>query len=120
MSLRARFYLALLLSFLVIGLHIVATYLYLYWTLPGTDVFMHIIGGIMAGLYATVFLEAFRIKESWSRVLLLVFLVGLGWEALELIYHVALVDFWYWVDTVKDLVDDIIGGTIAYYIWRKI
>jgi hypothetical protein len=81
---------------------------------------MHILGGIMSGLYAGVLLRASGLKESWKNFIILVLLVGVGWEVLEYIMHVADIDFWYWVDTAKDLIDDMIGGTIAYYLWRKI
>ena len=120
MSLRARFYTALLSSFVVIGLHVVATYLDLYWTIPNTDVLMHILGGVMAGLYAGVFLKGFELKESWRNMTLIVIMIGIGWEVLEYILKVDKLDFAYWTDTVTDIINDIIGGTIAYYIWRKI
>jgi len=119
-SLRAQFYIALASSFIVIGLHLVATTFYLYWTFPRIDIFMHIAGGVMAGLYGGVFLKAFKLPESFGNFLLFAFIVGFGWEILELFYKVADVDAWYWVNTVQDLIDDMIGGALAYYLWRKI
>lgn len=81
---------------------------------------MHILGGLMAGLFAFVFLRALKTGENARNVLLGVILVGLGWEALELWYRVDIVGFQYWKDTVKDLINDMIGGIISIYIWKKI
>ncbi len=120
MSIRQRFYLALAYAAAVIFLHSVAHYLYLYWTFRWVDIPMHVLGGIMAGFFTLIFLRAFKLKETVPYALVGVLLVGLGWEALELLYKVGVVNFMYWADTVKDIINDTIGGLIAIYIWKKI
>lgn len=120
MTLRLRFYFALLAAFVAIGLHLIAHELYLYWTMKWIDIPIHIIGGIMSGLFVLVGLQAGKLKESLIYTLIGVFMIGIAWEVLELYYKVAEVDFMYWLGTIKDLIDDCIGGLIAFYIWKKL
>ncbi|MBP9818692.1 MAG: hypothetical protein KBC87_01850 [Candidatus Pacebacteria bacterium] len=81
---------------------------------------MHILGGIMAGLFTFVFLRITRLAESTRNLILGVLIVGVGWEILEIFYKVDTLSFRYWIDTTKDLLDDTIGGLISIYIWKKI
>ena len=120
MSNRQRFYLALSIAFIVISFHKIASDLYLYWTYKGIDIPMHIMGGFMSGLFTLVLFRANRWRESGVKILLGVMLVGITWEFLELYYRVAEIDIHYWIDTCKDLLDDIIGGLISIYVWKKI
>lgn len=120
MSTRQRFYLALSFSAFVILLNTIAHNLYLYWTYKWVDIPMHILGGVMAGLFTYVFLRALKLPEIRRNVLIGVILVGIGWEILELWYKVDVVNVRYWIDTAKDLVNDSIGGLISIYIWKKI
>lgn len=120
MTIRQRFYLALSVAAVIIALHQIAINLYLYWIYRGVDIPMHIMGGFMAGLFVFIFLRVFKFKENRRNLLLGVLLVGVGWEILELVYRVDIVGFWYWLDTAKDLIDDVIGGLISIYIWKKI
>lgn len=120
MSNRQRFYFALAFAAFVILLHKIAHELYLYWTYKWVDIPMHILGGIMAGLFTFVFLRITRLPESTKNVLIGVMIVGVGWEVLELLYKVDALSTRYWIDTVKDLIDDTIGGLISIYIWKKI
>ena len=117
MSLRARFYLALASSFIAIGAHLVADYFYLYWTLPNIDIPIHILGGVMSGLFAGVGLKFFGFNESWKNFLLTVLVIGISWEVLEIgTGAVTFFDQKYIIDTIKDLIDDLLGGSIAYLI----
>ncbi len=120
MSSRQRFYLALTFAGFVIILHKIAHELYLYWTYRWVDIPMHIMGGIMAGLFTFVFLRITRLAESTRNLILGVLIVGVGWEILEIFYKVDTLSFRYWIDTTKDLLDDTIGGLISIYIWKKI
>lgn len=120
MNSRQRFYLSLAFAGFVILLHVIATELYLYWTYRGVDIPMHILGGIMAGLFTYLFLRVAGFSERTRSVLLGVLVVGVAWEVLELIYKVEPLTVRYWIDTAKDLVNDTIGGIISIYIWKKI
>ncbi|MCF7865464.1 MAG: hypothetical protein K9M11_03090 [Candidatus Pacebacteria bacterium] len=120
MSNHARFYFALLFAGSVIAVHMLAFNLYLYWTYKWVDVPMHILGGIMAGLFTLVFLRYLSLKETLLYTFIGVMAVGISWEILEVYFRVDTLNFWYWIDTVKDLLDDTIGGFISIYIWKKI
>lgn len=120
MSSRQRFYLTLGFAAFVILLHKIAHELYLYWTYKWVDIPMHVLGGIMAGLFTFIFLRATKLSESTKNLILGVLLVGVGWELLELFYKVDELSTRYWIDTTKDLINDTIGGIISIYIWKKI
>lgn len=120
MTIRQRFYLTLAYAAFVIFLNSIAHAFYLYWNYRWVDIPMHILGGIMAGLFSLIFIRAIRMPETFVNALTGVLLVGLGWEVLELLYKVDVVNFAYWTDTVHDLINDLLGGLIAIYIWRKI
>lgn len=79
---------------------------------------MHILGGFMAGLWALVFLRWLGKEENWLNVTLAVIVIGLGWEGLEIFYKVADFDLHYLLDSIKDMIDDVIGGTSSLYFWK--
>ena len=120
MSNRQRFYFALAFAAFVILLHKIAHELYLYWTYRWVDIPMHILGGIMAGLFTFVFLRITQQPENMKNQKIRVQLVEVDWEILELLYKVDALSTRYWIDTIKDLIDDTIGGFISIYIWKKI
>ncbi len=120
MSSRQRFYLSLAFAGFVILLHKIAHELYLYWTYKWVDIPMHILGGIMAGLFTFIFLRAAGFAERTRSLIIGVLIVGVAWEILELLYRVDVLTVRYWIDTAKDLVNDTIGGIISIYIWKKI
>lgn len=119
MSLRSRFYIALATSVFVIGIHMIAHNLYLYWTYRQIDIVIHMLGGFMSGLYVLFVLRYFKLKESLKHVLLGVFVVGVTWEVLEIVYKAVDYGTYYYFDTAKDIVDDLIGGALSLYVWRK-
>lgn len=118
--LLALLVLAFLLAFHALG---IAEYYYLYFWFY--DIVAHILGGLGIGLFAIAVLKtfwpSFLRRNRWQKIALCVFLVGLGWEAFEVYFNIAGYNFgtkMYFVDTVKDLVDDVIGGLLAVYIAR--
>jgi hypothetical protein len=120
MSNKHILYASLAFSAFVIGLHMIAHTFYLYWIYRWVDIPMHILGGVMAGFYSALALRVFGYKEKVVLILIGVVIVGIAWELLELYFKVDTLNFRYWIDTTKDLVNDTIGGIIAIYIWRKI
>ncbi len=120
MSNRQLFYIALSSAVFVIALHLLASKYYLYWTYRWVDIPMHILGGIMSGLFVFVFLRALKLQESLHNLLIGVFIIGIAWEILELWYKVEVLGLFYWLDTLKDLIDDTIGGLISIYIWNRL
>lgn len=120
MTLRARIYLVLFSSFIAIGTHLIANELYLYWTYKQIDILVHILGGIMSGLYVLLGLWYFKLPETLKNVLLGVLVIGIGWEVLEIFYKVTDYGPYYYFDTVKDLIDDLIGAVISLEIWKRL
>ena len=120
MSLRSRFYIALLAACVVIGMHMIANNLYLYWTYRQIDIPIHIAGGIMSGLFVLTGLRYMSWSETLKHVIIGCLIIGIAWEVLELIYKVQEITTYYYFDTVKDLTDDCIGGYISFKIWKKL
>ncbi len=120
MSLRSRFYLALSVAVLTIGGHAVADGLYLYWTVPEVDIPIHFMGGLMSALFVLWFFRFSGIKESFRNAFLGVLAIGLVWEYVEIFFRVADITRDYWINAGRDLVSDVLGGVVGYYIWKKL
>ncbi len=100
----------------------------LYFQFPPYDIFMHILGGIGIGLFITAFVKsnfshftsALHVRRN---IVVGVFLVGVVWELFEMYFNIAGAPLWtkaYYIDTVKDLIDDMIGGAIVVWVvFRK-
>ncbi len=117
-----------LLSVLFAGLHITALKLSLYWTTEWFDSCMHIFGGFLGSLIVVYILQALGISPRtlprkmflMAFVIMSVFAVGVVWELWEI--------FIGWtdpfikseqVDTISDLVMDIIGSVIGFIYYDK-
>jgi len=100
----------------------------LYYQYSTYDVFVHILGGIGIGLFITAFVKSNLKNEAkvanirW-KIILGVLMVGIVWELFEMYYNIASAPIGtkaYYIDTVKDLMDDIIGGgLVAWVCFRK-
>ena len=93
----------------------------LYFTYPRYDIFMHIMGGVTIGFLAyQLSLSAKNVLNfSWKNVVYAVFLIGLAWEIFEAMFNIAGAPVGtkaYYIDTIKDLVDDCIGALLAVYV----
>ena len=90
---------------------------------PYFDVLVHILGGVWAGLFAAWALShrPFRFALDFWQIVAAALCAGIVWEVFEA--YVALTTFPAdTFDTIKDLIDDAIGGVIAAYIsgrWRR-
>ncbi len=90
-------------------------------TYPWFDSMLHTLGGIYIGLVAMWFLYFFRISPRLFYVLISVLIVGLAWELMEYVLsfprspHMS-----YELDTLKDLVLDLIGGIFAWAYSRHL
>lgn len=124
-----RSYLILLAFVAAVGLfHLLGTYLDLYFIFPLYDVPMHFLGGLSAGLIATILVERIfvRVELTFTRrlvwILAATLFAGVLWEMFEFYAGVAQADkitvagLTYWADTVKDLAMDLIGGVLAIFI----
>ncbi|MBP6858368.1 MAG: hypothetical protein KBC33_00885 [Candidatus Pacebacteria bacterium] len=109
---------------LVLGAHISGLDGY-YYTIDGYDVFMHIAGGVGIGLFVAALLRSYRQGALFSRrnVILGVIVIGIVWELFEIVYKLTGHPLWtklYYIDTVKDMVDDVLGGAVvAWILGRK-
>jgi len=115
--------LLVLLSVLIFHILGMAEHLYIrFWFY---DIFMHILGGmgIAMSVYCVIlFLKRDNIKNDLWKMLLLVLAAGLSWELFEVYFNIAGSRLWttpYYIDTVKDLINDMIGAIIVIFIIKK-
>jgi hypothetical protein len=121
MRLRNLFGLAILFfAALIAGLNLLALKYFLFWRLWWFDIPMHILGGFIIGSIA-LWLVAYevpisiRLKINRLLVAILVTLViGIAWEIFEYQVGITKGEPGYWFDTVHDVIDDVIGGLMAY------
>ena len=105
--------------------HMLGNYDGLYVTVPLYDVAMHIGGGLGIGLFfCAVMVNRWpnRPHKKWLIIVGVVFVTGIFWELFEIYYDIAGYQLWtvpYYLDTLKDLVDDIIGGSLAAWIYLR-
>jgi hypothetical protein len=119
---RPKFFVTFCLLAIIIGfLYWSAIYLSLFWLLPWYDIPMHILGGFWVSL-AVFAVYQYLGKEISTNVnivfvlLPITLLVGILWEIFEYKTGLAFVsDDGYFFDTVKDLVDDVVGSVVAFY-----
>lgn len=121
-----RYVLALLVLILILVAHILAMFNGWYY-IQYFDVGMHIAGGFGIALLCIAIMGR-RTKNMSNKVLfrniiLGTMLFGLLWEIFEIVEDVSGFPLWsnpYMIDTLKDLVNDFIGGTITYFVFLKI
>ncbi len=119
LSMRMPTYVCLGIAVFVVALHGMASAFGWYWIFRWFDIPMHILGGVFAGylgMIGYVFATRNRRPPAWVSVLSAL-AVGIAWEILEHQYGLAGLDPVHRFDTLKDLVDDMMGGVIALLIW---
>mgnify|MGYP001576010824 CR=1 FL=1 len=115
-------------------IHITAYYFHLYLELWWIDMLMHFLGGAWISAFALWFIFFSNLvnlnqKNNLPNFLItafcMVLLVGIGWEIFE--FKAGLSFFspltlsarGYWMDTISDVVLDLIGGiVVAIYFYR--
>ncbi len=90
----------------------------LYMTFVPYDVFMHILGGIGVGLFMAALANSFVPKSHHKRIIIVIgtLIFGIVWELFEVRYNLSGYVAWtkpYYMDTVKDLIDDVVGGVLV-------
>jgi hypothetical protein len=109
-------------SLTVLFLHLKGIDNEFYWSYWWYDIPMHLLGGIVVALvYAWLQMSFPKIPQvSWKSILVAIIFVGVAWEVWELfVGDTVLSDDGYFLDTIKDLFDDIIGAFITYFIINK-
>ncbi len=99
--------LALAVTALIGWLYLYGTDNFLFWRYPWYDAPLHILGGIVIGLWGSAVASRMRLRPLYTTLLVavLALLVGIGWEVLEQVAGFREVtDVGYWVDTAQDLV----------------
>jgi hypothetical protein len=99
----------------------------MYWYLEYSwyDIMMHILTGAGIALSAYWFIETVKKDKAQNNlwlIILITFVAGVIWEVLEAKYGIAGFHFGttkYWIDTVKDMADDMLGSLAVYIIFRK-
>lgn len=121
---KTRLFLTLvvLLVFMAV-VHLVATYLKLYWSLPWIDRVPHFTGGALAALsvlwfaYISGYIHVKHRSEIviFSLAIVSALVVGLLWEIFEVYFGITLVSSrGYFLNNGQDIVMDIIGGAFGY------
>lgn len=101
------------------ALHIVGTFYFLYWRLPWFDLISHPIGGAWSGLFAAWMLSLSGKEPQIFAFIIAALIFGISWESFELANGI--IDFPAdMLDSMKDLVMDIFGGVVAYYLAIKV
>lgn len=115
MHLRIHWLLAALFSAgILLAAHIYALDTHLYYTYRWLDIPMHMLGGLTVGLLAIAFFDIRRPRAF----LALVLAVAIGWEIFEYIFSISTGQPDYWFDTIHDIVNDMVGGIVAYALAR--
>jgi hypothetical protein len=95
------------------------------WSVWWFDIVMHFFGGVFATLvfYAfsrTVFLKKYFLMYPVGKILVLVFLAGIGWELWEAMmgWTFRMIEP-YPIDTIMDLIMDMLGAIATIRIVKK-
>jgi hypothetical protein len=112
--------LAYLIVFIFI-LNFLAGKLYWYYDIWWFDMPMHTLGGFWIGLASLYFFPITdKSFNSILKILLLILLVGIGWEVFEIVFNNVLARMTFnTLDTISDVCFDLAGGTIALLYYFK-
>ncbi|MDB5254418.1 MAG: hypothetical protein JWL80_484 [Parcubacteria group bacterium] len=120
-------FISLFLIILLVGFHAISTFFYLYWTDSGSDHVTHIVGAMaisILGLWLCFASGLFpkripSVKEVFLLCLLSALSVGIVWEAFEYGFKIVLWSSKYPMDTLGDLISDIVGGICAGLVGKN-
>jgi len=123
----------ILLSIIIALIHWEANIYHFYYLVPNLDILMHFLGGLLIGLIVLSLLfvrKLFGFAHTHHRVVIIttltgVLFIGLGWELFEVFFDLTAITRIDMLDTLLDLVMDLIGGGVAlwwYYImvWNRV
>ncbi len=112
---RKPLFIALILTALLLALHLYALETYFYWQHRWFDIPMHILAGASIGSFLLAF---FSVRRAGLYFILMLG-VGVGWEVFENINHISTGQPGYWFDTTKDIINDMIGASITFYVAKR-
>lgn len=92
---------------------------YFFWYYPWYDIPIHLLGGLTIGFWGAALAarRGFRPWQAFIFCLLIAIAAGSIWEIFEYVTGISR-EIGYWFDTIKDLVDDILGTTVAVILYR--
>ncbi len=92
-----------------------------FWTVFGWDILLHLLGGLWVGLAAAFALGLMGIRASAWQLIAAAVIAGVLWELFEYALGIGGSVFMsYGADTAKDLVDDLLGGIGAAFIFKRL
>ncbi len=94
--------------------------LHLYYEIWWLDIPMHIFGGFGVAWFFISLFTVLKKSHALRVILFCTLLIAVSWEIFERILDIFAIRAWNgWVDTIKDLIDGMIGALIAYKIFSK-
>ncbi len=104
--------------------HYMSLHFYLYWLFPWIDNVSHSLGGTSVALgWFTLRDFLPKIPKRWLRfwpTIFVVMTVAVAWEVFEVLIGVSVFEEGYVVDTVSDLLFDLIGGLVGYVVAKRL
>ena len=124
---RRPYFLTVILSLIILGIHWYADTNTLYFTYKWLDIPMHLFGGLVTAFLGVCLYNLYpkKIEKNLFGILILLFVLTIGsfWEIFELstsvLYHVQTMNVTSICDTISDLINDTIGAVVALYITHK-
>ena len=102
--------------------HVASLEFYLYWRYLWLDMPMHVLGGIAVALgFSALPFFGIHLKQKFTTCvwyIVVVFVVGILWEVFEIFAGISIHEPGFVVDTVIDLVLDIVGACVGYGLVR--
>ena len=84
------------------------------------DILLHFLGGLWFALLGAFLLSRIGVRVRLLHCLGLALAIGLAWEVFEYIFDLGGSVFMsYRLDTIKDIVDDVLGGGFAYFLIER-
>jgi hypothetical protein len=142
---RKKLYIGVVIAVAIVLFNALANDLSWYWLFKWLDNPMHVAGGFLAGYFgvfaylanrhfhrdrkhrmerekqaggSTVSAIVTTDKFSIWIPILASFVVGVVWELLENHYGLSGLSAYFIFDTLKDLINDMIGGVLSYIVWN--
>jgi hypothetical protein len=109
---RRPLFFAVALSGLLLILHLWFLGDFYYWQYRWIDNPMHVLGGAALG----TFLLAFISPRRATLYLATIFALTVAWEVFEYVAGISTNQPQYWIDTIKDIANGVVGSCIPLYI----
>lgn len=105
-------------------IHVLAIEFYLYWEYLWLDIPMHLLGGITTVLGLSILplfkIRFFEERNTLRNTLFVVLCIGILWEVFEYVVGFSVYEPGFVVDTVLDIIMDLIGGALGYGIVQSV